>query len=254
MNSTSFIPYNTNFEEMLLGTIASIVFKDIELAELEKSSEISLSEITEKPQYGYTESAQKEDTGIKYVRITDIQAGKIDWPRVPYCNCEEPDTYSLKENDILFARTGGTTGKSFIVKGVIPKSVFASYLIRIRTKPGIIPDFLYWFFQTKQYWSQVQKKKIGSAQPNVNGKKLSSLKLFLTEPKFQDVIASYLESYKQKIKDPSLELAIIPETFKLTKKYERALLKISELRKLQNETATEIEEIVPSILDRVFEN
>ncbi|MBQ6487595.1 MAG: hypothetical protein IJI75_00065, partial [Solobacterium sp.] len=51
------------------------------------------------------------------VRISDIQDGQVIWDSVPYCNIPENDidTYLLKKNDILFARTGGTVGKSYLV-------------------------------------------------------------------------------------------------------------------------------------------
>ena len=142
MKLESFIPYHIPFKEILVSVVSSILFRELEFA---RYPGINLSEVIKKPQYGYTASASKEPTGIKYLRITDIQAGKVDWDSVPHCICDNPEKYSLKEDDILFARTGGTTGKSFIVKGKIPKSVFASYLVRIRAKKGISSDFLYWF-------------------------------------------------------------------------------------------------------------
>ena len=70
-------------------------------------------------QYGY--NAPAEEIGdIRMVRISDIQGGEVLWATVPYCriNKDEIDSYLLKKNDILFARTGGTVGKSFLVKNV----------------------------------------------------------------------------------------------------------------------------------------
>ena len=54
------------------------------------------------------------------VRISDIQDNKVLWESVPYCDIDDKniETYLLEPNDILFARTGGTVGKSYLVKDV----------------------------------------------------------------------------------------------------------------------------------------
>lgn len=68
------------------------------------------------------------------VRISDIQGGEALWATVPYCriNKDEIDSYLLKKDDILFARTGGTVGKSFLVKEIPYPTIYAGYLIRTR--------------------------------------------------------------------------------------------------------------------------
>ena len=79
-------------------------------------------DLSESIQYGYNAPAQP--TGrIKMVRISDIQDGKVLWESVPFCNIKEDEiqNYLLKKNDILFARTGGTVGKSYLVKDLLIK-------------------------------------------------------------------------------------------------------------------------------------
>ena len=51
------------------------------------------------------------------VRISDIYENEIVWDTVPFCDIDEKEipAYLLKKNDILFTRTGGTVGKSYIV-------------------------------------------------------------------------------------------------------------------------------------------
>src|SRR5665213_389328 len=90
-----------------------------------------LSEHIEAPQYGFTAPSTEEPVGPKLVRITDLQDGKIEWSSVPYCICPNPAPYILRCGDILFARTGATTGKTHFVLEDSP-AVFASYLIRVR--------------------------------------------------------------------------------------------------------------------------
>jgi len=105
---------------------------------------VRLGEVCEKPQYGYTASAEDKEVGPRLLRITDIQNREVNWDRVPYCRCAtEIDKYLLKSSDILIARTGGTTGKSYLITEVPTKTIFASYLIRVRTGHYLIPEYLY---------------------------------------------------------------------------------------------------------------
>ena len=85
-------------------------------------------------QYGYTESAIRKQIGPKFLRITDIQNNSVKWLDVPFVKIDDKTKkkYLLKEGDLVFARTGATVGKSFLIKGKIPESVYASYLIRVR--------------------------------------------------------------------------------------------------------------------------
>jgi len=82
-------------------------------------------------QYGYTASAQRDNVGPKFLRITDIdEYGNVNWAEVPYCSIS-PDDYrkfAVKDYDILVARIGATTGKACIIRDA-PECVFASYLI-----------------------------------------------------------------------------------------------------------------------------
>ena len=82
--------------------------------------------ISQSIQYGYNAPAL-ENGDIRMVRISDIQNNKVLWENVPFCliNTSEIETYLLKVNDILFARTGGTVGKSFLVEEVPMKAIYA---------------------------------------------------------------------------------------------------------------------------------
>ena len=83
--------------------------------------------------YGYTAKASETTNGIKYLRITDIQNNQVEWGSVPSCPPlnDKYEKYKLHYGDIVFARTGATTGKSFLIKSP-PSAVFASYLIRVQ--------------------------------------------------------------------------------------------------------------------------
>ncbi len=127
--------------------------------------------------YGYTESASTEKIGPRFLRITDIQNSSVDWTGVPYCRIAAADLskYVLNDGDIVFARTGATTGKSYLVKEP-PKAVFASYLIRVQLNANsLLPEFLNLFFQTQIYWEYIRSGVSGSAQGGFNATKLGDL-------------------------------------------------------------------------------
>ncbi len=132
--------------------------------------------ISESIQYGYNAPAQ-ESGRIKVVRISDIQDGNVTWNTVPFCEIAEEDipTYLLQENDILFARTGGTVGKSFLVKSVPEEAIYAGYLIRTRYSASLVPEYLKLFMESPVYWSQLKEGTTSTAQPNCNGKTLSHM-------------------------------------------------------------------------------
>ena len=138
-------------------------------------------------QYGY--NAPAEDTGdIRMVRISDIQKGNVLWATVPFCRiCQnEIDTYLLKRNDILFARTGGTVGKSFLVNEVPYPSIYAGYLIRTRYSNMLSAQYMKYFMESELYWEQLRNGTIATAQPNCNGKTLA--KMFLPVPPYNEQI------------------------------------------------------------------
>ena len=127
--------------------------------------------------YGYTESASSEPVGPRFLRITDIQNDHVDWESVPYCKIDSADLpkYRLASGDIVFARTGATTGKSFLVDDP-PDAVFASYLIRLRLlDKKLLPEFVSLFFQTAGYWQAIKDGSSGSAQGGFNATKLGAL-------------------------------------------------------------------------------
>ena len=133
-------------------------------------------ELSEKIQYGYNAPA-KTAGRIKMVRISDIQDGKVQWDTVPYCDIDESEIndYLLRENDILFARTGGTVGKSYIVSSVPEEAVFAGYLIRTSYSSAICASYMKYFMESGLYWKQLRDGTIATAQPNCNGKTLSKM-------------------------------------------------------------------------------
>ena len=138
----------------------------------------TIKEISSSILYGVSESA-KAKGAYKLLRITDIQDNKVDWNSVPYTDFDsiKARVYLLQNDDILFARTGATVGKSYLVKGLSEQSIFASYLIRVQASREILPCYIKFYFESGYYWSQISDSSVGTGQPNVNGTLLGELKI-----------------------------------------------------------------------------
>ena len=150
--------------------------------------------------YGVSESA-KENGKYKLLRITDIQNNFVDWDTVPYTdfNDAKVNQYLLHKGDILFARTGGTVGKSYLVEQCQLNTIYASYLIRVRLTECINSHFIKSFFESPFYWRQITDSLVGTGQPNCNGQKLANLVLTLPPLKEQEEIVNKIESLLAKI-------------------------------------------------------
>jgi|SRR5690554_4088563 len=177
-----------------------------------------LSKIT----YGCTEKALQEDTGIKYLRITDINNGEVHWHEVPFCKLSTSDEvkYRLTDGDIVFARTGATTGKSFIYHDEV-NSVYASYLIRLQVSNThkINPDFVYWYFQSGEYWRIIRTGMTGSTLGGFNAKKLGEI--ILHYPENVDVQKHLIDEF----------VSLQDETNRIINLYNVKLSNLEELRK-----------------------
>ena len=126
--------------------------------------------------YGVSESA-KASGKYKLLRITDIQNNSVQWDSVPYTDFDEnkANSYLLSDGDILFARTGATVGKSYLVQGLTEEAIYASYLIRVQTYDAVLPQYVKFYFESGYYWEQIEHGSVGVGQPNVNGTILGNL-------------------------------------------------------------------------------
>ena len=81
-----------------------------------------------KVSYGYTAKATQDEVGPRFLRIIDIKANGVCWDNVPFCKINEKDhqKHRVSTGDIVFARTGATTGKSYLISSP-PDAVCASY-------------------------------------------------------------------------------------------------------------------------------
>ncbi len=130
-----------------------------------------------KPQYGWTASA-KPTGSVKLLRTTDLTNGPLTWESVPFCSDVPEDVvkYRVEPDDIFISRAG-SVGVSVHVKHIDAESpsVFASYLIRIRAKENLMPEFLAIFLQSPEYWQQIRDLSAGATMANINAPKIQSI-------------------------------------------------------------------------------
>ena len=168
--------------------------------------------------YGVSEAAKTEGK-YKLLRITDIQNNTVDWNNVPYTdyNSTDANKYLLEEDDILFARTGATVGKSYLVKGLSRPSIYASYLIRVKVSREILPQYIKFFFESGYYWEQISDSSVGTGQPNVNGTLLGDLNIPIPPLKEQHIIVSEISGIFAVIDEIEADKSVLHVTIKQTK-------------------------------------
>lgn len=146
--------------------------------------------------YGFTEKAVFEPVGPKFLRITDIQDGYVNWDTVPHCkiDADTKPKYQLERGDIVFARTGATTGKSYLIEDVAD-AVYASYLIRLQTLgTELDARYLAFYFQSAQYWTDVNAGIEGAAQGGFNASKLGAMVIPIPPLEVQNEVVEMLNA------------------------------------------------------------
>lgn len=169
-------------------------------------------------QYGYTASSSPLEEGPKYLRITDIQNDSVDWETVPHCkiDSDQLEKYKLNKGDIVIARTGATTGKSFLIDDA-PSSVFASYLIRLTTNDSLNPRYLWNYLKSPMYWKQITVVKKGIAQPGANAKIIGGLSVPLPPVHEQKRIAEKVDNLLSKLENEQELVLEVEEKLNLLK-------------------------------------
>jgi type I restriction enzyme S subunit len=147
-------------------------------------------------QYGANENGLFFDESLpRYVRITDIFENKLREDIQKQSLSEETaKPYILKDNDILFARSGGTVGKSFIYKERYGRCAFAGYLIRATINSSNSADYIYYYTESSCYAEWKSRIFIQATIQNIGADKYSMMELPLPSLSEQHSIATYLDS------------------------------------------------------------
>ena len=138
----------------------------------------------------------------KYIRITDIDEETSEYKHdsIVSPDGELEDKYIVNEGDILLARTGASTGKSYIYDPCDGKLYFAGFLIRANVRPENNPYFIFYQTQTHKYKKWVSIMSMRSGQPGINSQEYSSYGFAKPSQCEQDKIARLLSLLDQRIK------------------------------------------------------
>jgi len=112
-----------------------------------------------------------------YLRITDIDDdGKFKKENKTSVDSSDYKNYLLKTNDIVFARTGATVGKTYLYDSKDGELVFAGFLIRFRPKEEeLLPRYLKFYTDSVKYWNWVRINSMRSGQTGINGREYSRM-------------------------------------------------------------------------------
>ncbi|MEW2988957.1 restriction endonuclease subunit S [Lacticaseibacillus rhamnosus] len=150
-------------------------------------------------QYGLNAPAKKFDGINKYLRITDIddltRLFKQESLTSPDTNLSNASTYLLKQGDVLFARTGASTGKTYKYRKGDGKVYFAGFLIRADLKPKFDSEFFYQTTLTDSFLDFVKVTSQRSGQPGINSKEYANKAIQVPELSEQQRIGSVLAIY-----------------------------------------------------------
>lgn len=128
--------------------------------------------------YGIAASAVNKNESLPtYLRITDINDdGTLNLLSLKSVDDAKADKYFLQPNDIVFARTGGSTGRNYFYDGKDGEFVFAGFLIKFSIDPEkCVPKFIKYYCQSKEYQNWVSSFNTGSTRGNINAKTFGEL-------------------------------------------------------------------------------
>lgn len=142
-----------------------------------------------------------QEDKLTYLRITDINDdGSLNFSDLKSVDAEDAEKYILKENDIVFARTGNSTGRSYFYEKQHGTFVYAGFLIKFSLDPNKVnPRILKYYTHSKPYFDWVNSFDTGATRGNINAKTYGDLELELPTRKVQDEIVSILSSLDRKI-------------------------------------------------------
>jgi type I restriction enzyme S subunit len=160
---------------------------------------VKLGEVIDSMQYGTSDKALGSADGIPVLRMGNIQDGKLDYSSLKYFGKDYKDLnkYLLEDGDLLFNRTNSAelVGKTALYKKYFPKSIFASYLIRVKVNQSIYSsEFLNYYINSsfgREFIKSVVSQNVGQA--NVNGTKLKSMDVPLVPLTQQTQIVEEIE-------------------------------------------------------------
>ena len=146
-------------------------------------------------------AAAKNYDGLnKYIRITDIDEASSSYTDKDIVSPDGvlTDNYLVNNRDILLARTGASTGKSYLYKKSDGKLYYAGFLIRANVTTHD-PYFVFSQLHTHRYWRWVSIMSARSGQPGINSQEYSSFPIYTTSIEEESKIAKLLSLLDERI-------------------------------------------------------
>ena len=158
--------------------------------------------IDNKGSYGIAASAVPYSENLyTYLRITDINDdGTLNKSDLKSVADENAEQYILQPNDIVFARTGGSTGRNYFDDGSDGVFVYAGFLIKFSIDPSKVnPKYIKYFCLSQEYKNWVYSFNTGSTRGNINAQTYANMPVILPPRSQQDLLVKTLSSLDDKI-------------------------------------------------------
>ncbi len=170
---------------------------------MEEWKTYTLAELSKgKGSYGIAASAVPFNPAFHtYLRITDINDdGTLNKSGLMSVDENNANEYLLEPNDIVFARTGNSTGRSYFYDGSDGELVYAGFLIKFSLdEKKVNPRIVKYYTHSKPYYDWVKSFDTGGTRGNINAKTYGDMPIILPSRSNQDRIVEVLKSLDDKI-------------------------------------------------------
>ncbi len=152
--------------------------------------------------YGLGLAAQDFDlTKPRYLRITDIDDdGNLLYDDMKSVDADDVEKYILKENDLVVARTGNSTGRIYVHSSDNGRLAYAGFLIKYEFDANKInPRYMKYYALSDVYKSQVSKYN-GSTRGNMSAQDFMDIQVIYPDRIHQDKLVEICDLIDKKIK------------------------------------------------------